>query len=549
MTSIEWTDKTWNPAVGCSRISKGCEHCYAEGVAHRGMTERHRGLTVLRPGGKGPRWNGVVRMVPEVLDVPLRRKKPTRYFVNSMSDLFHEELVGYEVTVEHVTKLAVPFWTIRRADGRPVGSGWTVVEEPGGQARLDPGALVFLDEAKAQAKAAEIRAAHEKGRRFIAAVFGVMAACEQHTFQILTKRPDQARRWFEWAKGQHEHWGTWRDVIIDPLRWSEDHAVRDSLARAAASFDGWKEDIRVTEPAWPLPNVWVGVSVEDQVTADARIPVLLELPAAVRFLSCEPLLGPVSLARWMPPRTPVQLDDAPESWSEFPWPDWVPGKTRAEIEGFWSDFGRGPRDYIKDCIQQNSPPFGARFRSERWGWRESDGEGRRWVEGRWVHCWNNIGRLIDDDGAPQYASTPCSGLLDFESTRRQWQPLHWVIAGGESGNGARPMHPDWARGLRDQCVAADVPFLFKQHGAWTFEETATRWSAGGPIPEMFEDPSEVLWMTTQSSTDPKRVGERTPYILDGDRARRGWKLGKKKAGRELDGRTWDQFPGENKDGE
>ena len=482
MTSIEWTDKTWNPVVGCSRVSKGCEHCYAEGVAHRGMTERHRGLTVLRPGGKGPRWNGVVRMVPEVLDVPLRRKKPTRYFVNSMSDLFREELVGYEVAVEHVTNLAVPFWTVRRADGRPVGSGWTAVEEPGGKARLEPGALVFYDEAKAQAKAAEIRSAHEDGRRFIAAVFGVMAASPQHTFQILTKRPEQARRWFEWLRRQRLPRRPVTDDGLDApdgarvLGWErvgdewQPRSPHECMVIQSILDDesmGATVPIRLVDSdpsaAWPLPNVWIGVSVEDQATADARIPVLLELPAAVRFLSCEPLLGPVDLD---PPRCEA--------------------------------CGPSP------CDHDSRTPDGLPWCSEH---------GQEMVHGEWL------------------------------------PGIDWVIAGGESGNGARPMHPDWARSLRDQCVAAGVPFLFKQHGAWTFEETATRWSAGGPIPEMFEDPSEVLWMTTQSSTDPKRVGERTPYILDGDRARRGWKLGKKKAGRELDGRTWDQFPRESNDGE
>lgn len=89
-TSIEWTDETWNPIVGCSRVSAGCEHCYAERVAHRGMSSEHRGLTVL--GAKGPRWTGEVRVLPERLGEPLSWRKPRRVFVNSMSDLFHEDV-------------------------------------------------------------------------------------------------------------------------------------------------------------------------------------------------------------------------------------------------------------------------------------------------------------------------------------------------------------------------------------------------------------------------------------------------------------------------
>lgn len=86
MTKIEWTEATWNPVLGCSRVSKGCEHCYAERVAHRGMTESHRGLTVL--GKKGPRWTGEVRFLPDRLGEPLSWRKPRMVFVNSMSDLF-----------------------------------------------------------------------------------------------------------------------------------------------------------------------------------------------------------------------------------------------------------------------------------------------------------------------------------------------------------------------------------------------------------------------------------------------------------------------------
>lgn len=203
MTTIEWTDETWNPAVGCSRVSAGCENCYAETFVHRGLTEAHRGLTVL--GKHGPRWNGTVRFLPDRLETPLRWKKPRRVFVNSLSDLFHEALTNEE----------------------------------------------------------------------IAAVFGVMAACPQHTFQVLTKRARRMREWFAWIAG---------DGRLDPPPTFVAETCAENLC----------VEIDRLEPPWPLANVHLGVSVENQATADERIPALLATPAAVRFVSYEPALSGVS---------------------------------------------------------------------------------------------------------------------------------------------------------------------------------------------------------------------------------------------------------------
>jgi protein gp37 len=177
-SAIEWTDASWNPIRGCSRVSEGCRHCYAEGVAARfaGPGRPYEGLARFTP--TGPQWTGKIRLVPEVLEEPLRWKKPRRVFVNSMSDLFHADVPE-----------------------------------------------AFIEEA-----------------------FGVMAAARRHTFQILTKRAARMREFFERAPD-----------------------------RAG------------------LPNVWLGVSVEDQRAAYDRIPELLATPAAVRFLSCEPLLAPLDL--------------------------------------------------------------------------------------------------------------------------------------------------------------------------------------------------------------------------------------------------------------
>lgn len=254
-TSIEWTrgddgspGRTWNPVTGCTKVSPGCDHCYAEGIARRfaGTAQFPRGFEVT--------------LHPERLEAPLRWRKPSRVFVNSMSDLFHDD-----VPVE-----------------------------------------------------------------FIARVFAVMAATPRHTYQVLTKRH-----------------GSMRSLLGRP---EFRRSVGDELLRLdiRGQVDGWSG-------AWPLPNVWLGVSVEDQKRAELRIPALLDTPAAVRFLSCEPLVGPVDLRTWM-----------------------VVSETTLTME----------------------------------------------LPG-----------------------------------------LSWVIVGGESGPGARPMQLDWARSLVDQCQRTGVAVFVKQLGS------------------------------------------------------------------------------------
>lgn len=292
-TGIEWTDETWNPVTGCTKVSPGCDHCYAERITNR---------------FGGPGAFDTVVLHPERLDRPLHWRTPRRVFVNSMSDLFHD---------------AVP------------------------------------DE-------------------FIAQVFEVMAMAGDehgHTFQVLTKRPGRMASWMRRHLGEDQNW-----------------------ARNAPS------------------NVWLGTSIETQKWVDVRLPKLLETPAAMRFLSCEPLLGPLDLSGWL---------DKP----------WCP--THDFPGGFC----------IEDC-----------------------GDRRR---------------------------------------------LDWVIVGGESGPKARPMHPDWARSLRDQCVAAGVPFFFKQWGEWLPDIPSSdfRYGTGGDRENHWDD------------------GEWTSF-----------RVGKKRAGRELDGRTWDEMP-------
>jgi protein gp37 len=176
----------------------------------------------------GGRWTGRARFIPEALDLPLRWRKPRRVFVNSMSDLFHEDVTDAE----------------------------------------------------------------------IAAVFGVMAACPRHTFQLLTKRPERMREWFQWVRERpHPAEAALLEfarangiarVTEDPIITVWSHAYRE-LHRFSAWNWAWDH------VNWPLPNVWLGVSAEDQARADERIPLLLAVPAAVRFVSCEPLIERVDL--------------------------------------------------------------------------------------------------------------------------------------------------------------------------------------------------------------------------------------------------------------
>jgi len=271
MSKIEWTDKTWNPVTGCTKVSQGCKNCYAER-----MYERFN--------GKGSFKNIICH--EDRLNHPFRWKKPTMVFVNSMSDLFHED---------------VPFDFVDRVLGVTRRTG-----------------------------------------------------INGHIYQILTKRPDRMIEYFK------------REV---------------------------------TEPL--MPHVWVGVSVEDQATADERIPLLLQVPAEVRFLSCEPLLGIIDL--------------------------------------------------------------------------------------------NTI--MVGDE--KKYAIS----VLD--------KGIDWVIVGGESGPGARPMHPDSVRLIRQQCIEAGVAFFFKQWGEWWPGEKGRLYH--GKMIDYTDGQTMV-------------------------------KIGKKKAGRILDGQLYNDFP-------
>ncbi len=200
-SKIEWTDKTWNPITGCSKISPGCKNCYAERMAKR-LAGRY---------GYDKDDPFKVTFHPNKLSEPLKWKRPSKIFVCSMGDLFHND---------------VPF---------------------------------------------------DK----IAAIFGVMAFCQSQTFMILTKRPERMLEFFSFPhRGEYQ----------SNLNWWMNEAC---LYLPMESTRGIRR--RPKPQNLPLPNVWLGVTAENQEQADKRIPILLQIPAAVRFVSVEPMLGPINL--------------------------------------------------------------------------------------------------------------------------------------------------------------------------------------------------------------------------------------------------------------
>ena len=234
---------------------------------------------------------------------------------------------------------------------------------------------------------------------------------------LLTKRPEVMAR-----------------VMTDPGLYERVLAAANVWRRAFPRHN--LSAIPVTNPCDGWHNLWAGTTVENQRSADQRIPHLLRVPAAVRFLSCEPLLGPVQL---------------------------------------------GPMDGCETC--------------------GPSGYIRRQSDGLILVC----PRCGGGDGR-----------------------IAWVIAGGESGPGARPTHPDWFRGLRDQCARAGVPFFFKQHGDWLDEGHAHILSD--------EAQAEIL-----AGRGPRDTGV---YSAGSSGVRsRMFHVGKHVAGRLLDGRTWDELPG------
>lgn len=334
-------------------------------------------------------------------------------------------------------------------------------------------------------------------------IFAVMALCSgasdansasaqrpQHTFQVLTKRSARMRAYMATPDRKRTIYLAVMDIADAMAREAGTYEARPKIDDVLEIFRGWG----------PFPNVWLGVSAEDQQRWNERTEDLRNTPAAMRFVSVEPMLGAVNRHSPGICRSPWKIDISPDYWGDFQWPEWVPSEFQRQIEDFWRvDYGRGPRAWLRDMEVQCAPPTGSDARVHLLR------AGHPAVKGRYLHCWNNIGRVQLDDG-----SWHCC------SVGPDWQEIDWVIAGGESGREARPMHPDWARSLRDQCVAAGVPFFFKQWGEWA---PVGEWPLG----------SEAGWPGRDSRD----------LIVDGFAYRR---VGKKAAGALLDGREWKQWP-------
>jgi len=361
-TKIEWADMTINPVVGCSKCSPGCDHCYAERIAAR-LAKNPLTEDYYARVVDANGWTGKINNALHwgARNMPHRVPgKSKRVFVGSMTDLFHPNV---------------------------------------GEERLDTIFASILFDA-------------------------IISNGHGHSYLLLTKRADRMREYF--APGP--------EAML--RRWGEAGDGWLHLEDGDEMFSGYAEGQTIPLPGhekhpmmrheflWPLPNVWLGVTVCNQVEADAKIPILLDTPAAKRFVSVEPMLGPVNLVRYL---------------------------------------------------------------------------------------------LAEEQ---TYQGDDASGFIDYEPL------LHWVICGGETGPGARPLHPEWVRSLRYQCDDDGVSFFFKGWGEWTpaylQSDGGYKVNSDADIPHGFEAERHVF--------------AETPDI-------RMYKVGKKRAGRLLDGLDWTEIPG------
>lgn len=375
-SKIEWTDATFNPWIGCTKVSPGCANCYAEAWALRFAGPR-----------RAPHWG----------DRRPRRRTTAAYWRQPLR------------------------WNAKRFM-QCHACGWRgecAAELIGCGAC---GSSTEMNDARRRVFCASLADVfdNEVPPEWRADLFRLIEATPHLDWLLLTKRIGNAQRLIEQA-------------LI-------------SMGDPATDVMG----------GWPWPNVWLGATVVNQEEADRDIPKLLDTPAAVRFVSVEPMLGPVDLQRFMWPVLPS-------------WP--------------------------------------ARFRSPEAAL-----------------------------AAGAEVSYHRQALLSVESAKRL---VAWVICGGESGPHARPMHPVWARLLRDQCAAAGVPFLFKQWGEWLEH------GHGQPDRTYEIGDEEADRLASECDGFLGRDGTFLHDIEDADDEQpyRGLRrVGRKAAGRLLDGREWNGYP-------
>jgi len=422
-TKIEWATHTFNPFEGCAKVSPGCKNCYAD--AQHSL--HHSSLKQQQ----GTCWGINAPRMGKSAD---NWKKPLKWNREAQASGTRARVFCASMAdvFENQSELSKSF--AGQTAQVPTGNGKTRT-------------VTFVDIATERLR-----------------LLRLIYDTPHLDWLLLTKRPEN---------------------IVPAL--GEAHSAIDPGADCTgpdAEFSSWVYRWFV---GYPPANVWLGTSVENQEQADARIPHLLAAPAAVRFLSCEPLLGPVDLSKWMPP-----------------------GRVRARCSrcGYYTEKEPGCKGYCngKPCDGLVCPGC-----NQKHGWSGS-------------HRGNG---------------------------RPNGQPLSWVIVGGESGPRARPMHPEWAQNLRDQCQEAGVAFFFKQWGSYgtIFRNMATE----QPIMRQFDDFQHWVnkagpWMQGATCVDTGgnvlEIGGDFMAARDANRFPVALlhRMNKHEAGRLLDGRTYDELP-------
>jgi protein gp37 len=408
-SKIEWTDHTFNPWIGCTKVSDGCKHCYAEALMDKRYGRVKWGPQGTRQRTSADNWRKPLQWNKQAV----KEDKHYRVFCSSLADVFEDNpqltewradlfnLIAETPNLDWLLLTKRPENINRMVAGYAAG----VAARFSGAGQPYEGLARFSPARRLPQWSGEVRLVQEhladplRWRRprmvfvnsmsdlfhealtneQIAAVFGVMAAAPRHTFQVLTKRAKRMREWFAWVAAEAQ--GALRAIRFE----AQGHFSRNDYE---LHLDREVVERRIAlGSAWPLPNVWLGVSAEDQRTADERVPELLATPAAVRWISVEPQIGPVSLRAFL--GCPRCHDTGSES---------VPG-------------GGKPCGVCFDVSQGSPRGFGP----ARGG---------------------KAGPFLD-----------------------------WVVQGGESGPRARPFNVAWADSLREESAAAGVAYFLKQLGS------------------------------------------------------------------------------------